>query len=88
MPIVRLPVNKKLNIKDYREDPGWEVFAETCAKNGRYMPQIPNWIPVRQITADGFNKIIAHCNGNIAADLVEINQKVNEELKRQNVLAD
>jgi len=88
MPIVRLPVNKKLNIKDYREDPGWEVFAETYAREGRYMPQIPNWIPVRQITADGFNKIIANCHGDIAADLVEINYKVNEELKRQNVLAD
>ena len=88
MPIVRLPVNKTLNIKDYHDDPRWEVFAETYAKEGRYMPQIPNWIPVRQITADGFNKIYASCDGDIPAVLKEINDKVNEELKRQNAWAE
>ena len=88
MPIVRLPVNKTLNIKDYHDDPRWEVFADTYAKNGRYMPQIPNWIPVRQITADGFNKIYASCDGDIPAMLKEINGKVNAELKRQNAWAE
>lgn len=88
MPIVRLPVNKTLNIKDYHDDPRWEVFADTYAKNGRYMPQIPNWIPVRQITADGFNKIYASCDGDIPAMLTEINDKVNAELKRQNAWAE
>ena len=88
MPIVRLPINKTLNIKDYHDDPRWEVFAETYAKEGRYMPQIPNWIPVRQITADGFNKIYASCDGDIPAVLKEINGKVNEELKRQNAWAE
>lgn len=40
-------------------------------------------IPVRQITADGFNKIYANCDGDIPTVLKEINDKVNEELKRQ-----
>lgn len=88
MPVVRLPVNKKLAIADYHPDPKWAVFAETYAKDGRYMPQIPNWIPVRQITADGFNKIYADCNSDISGLLKGINGKVNEELKRQNAWAE
>ena len=51
------------------------------------MPQIPNWTPVRQVAADGFNRIFADCGSDIPGELKTLDGKVNAELKKQNVLA-
>ena len=51
------------------------------------MPQIPNWTPVRQVAAEGFNRIFADCGSDIPGELKTLDGKVNVELKKQNVMA-
>ncbi|PLL68032.1 sugar ABC transporter substrate-binding protein, partial [Klebsiella pneumoniae] len=87
IPVVRLPVNKNVDVKAVYQDARWETFARLYNQQGRYVPQIPNWTPVRQVAAEGFNRIFADCNSPIAGELESIDGKVNAELKKQNVLA-
>lgn len=87
MPVVRLPVNKKVDIDSRFTDPRWKLFAEIYQKDGRYMPQIPNWIPVRNITAEGFNHILSDCKSDISGALKNVNNQVNDELNKQGVFA-
>jgi multiple sugar transport system substrate-binding protein len=87
IPVVRLPVNKRVDTQAVYNDPRWATFATLYAEQGRYVPQVPNWTPIRQITAEGFNRILADCNGDIAAELKTTNGKVNAELEKQSVLA-
>ena len=87
IPVVRLPVNKNVAVQAVYQDARWETFAKLYNEQGRYVPQIPNWTPVRQVAADGFNRIFADCNSNISAELKAVDVKVNAELEKQNVLA-
>ncbi len=87
IPIVRLPINKNVDVKNIYQDARWETFARLYNENGRYVPQIPNWTPVRQVTSDGFNRILADCGSDIAKELDATNGKVAIELEKQNVLA-
>ncbi len=80
IPVVRLPVNKNVDVKAVYQDERWETFAKLYNEQGRYVPQIPNWTPVRQVAADGFNRIFADCNSDISAELKTIDGKVNAEL--------
>ncbi|AUG99475.1 sugar ABC transporter substrate-binding protein [Prodigiosinella confusarubida] len=86
-PIVRLPVNKTIDANAVYHDARWKVFAEQYATDGRYVPAVPNWTPIRQLTADGFNRILSDCSSNIPAELGKLNVKVNAELSKQKVLA-
>lgn len=87
MPVVRLAVNKLVDTQEVYNDERWATFAKLYAEDGRYVPQVPNWTPIRQITADGFNRVLADCNSDIAAELKATNEKVNVELEKQQVLA-
>jgi len=87
IPVVRLSVNQSVDVKDVYQDERWAAFATMYNDQGRYVPQVPNWTPIRQVTADGFNRIFADCNSDIATELETINGKVNTELEKQNVLA-
>lgn len=86
-PIVRLPVNQNVDAKSVYKDERWATFATLYSEQGRYVPQLPNWTPVRQVAAEGFNSIFADCDSDIAAELEKVNSKVNKELQKQNVLA-
>lgn len=86
IPVVRLSINKNVDIKKVYNDPRWEVFANIYTENGRYVPQVPNWTPIRQITADGFNKILSTCDPSMDKQLAELDKKVNIELDNQKVL--
>lgn len=86
-PIVRLSVNKKVNVKEVYQDERWALFADLYAKSGRTVPDVPDWKPFRQVTADGFNKIMSDCSANIDAGLQQLDIKVAEELAKQGVLA-
>ncbi|MFT4172214.1 MAG: sugar ABC transporter substrate-binding protein [Rhodocyclaceae bacterium] len=87
IPIVRLSVNKNVDTKKIYNDERWALFADLYGKSAHYVPQVPNWQPIRQATADGFNRILADCNSNIEAGLKDVNAKVGEELAKQGVLA-
>lgn len=86
MPVVRLSINKQVDTKAIYNDPRWALFADLYAEHGRYIPQVPNWTPIRQVTAEGFNRILASCSSDIKAELAETNDKVNAELEKQKVL--
>ena len=86
-PIVRLPVNKKVNVKDVYQDERWALFADLYSKNGRTVPDVPDWKPFRQISADGFNKIMADCSSNVEAELKQLDAKMADELTKQGMLA-
>ncbi len=87
LPVVRLSVNKHINTEEVYNDKNWNTFAEQYASGGVYFPAVPNWKPIRQITSDGFNKILATCSSDIMQNLKELDVAVDNELNRQGVLA-
>ncbi|MEF2072627.1 ABC transporter substrate-binding protein [Consotaella aegiceratis] len=86
-PTVRLSINKKVDTLAVRNDERWATFADLYATSAHYFPQVPNWPPIRQMTSDGFNRILADCSSDIAANLADMDETVNAELDRQGVLA-
>ncbi|KQO75042.1 sugar ABC transporter substrate-binding protein [Rhizobium sp. Leaf262] len=86
-PIVRLPVNTKVDVNAVRNDPRWMVFKETFDKYGHYMPPVPNWTAIRTVTGEGFNRILAQCDANVAEELEALNTQVATELSGQNALS-
>jgi multiple sugar transport system substrate-binding protein len=86
-PLVRIAANSKVNAGAVFKDPRWEVVNEAYAKHGHYMPNVPNWTAIRQLTAEGFNKLLANCNDDIDAGLKDLNGRLERELAKQNVLA-
>ncbi len=86
-PIVRLPVNTKVDVNAVRNDPRWMVFKETFDKYGHYMPAVPNWTAIRTVTGEGFNRILAQCDADVANELEALNTQVATELSGQNALS-
>lgn len=86
-PIVRLPVNTKVDVNAVRNDPRWVVFKETFDKYGHYMPAVPNWTAIRTITGEGFNRILAQCDADVPTELEALNKLVATELSAQNALS-
>jgi len=86
-PVVRLPVNRKVDVRKVYRDERWDLIQELYSKNGRYVPRVPNWQPIRQVTAEGFNRVLASCGSNIDQELAALSDKVNAELAKQQALA-
>ena len=78
-PLVRISVNSKVNAGAVFNDPRWDTVADAYAKHGHYVPSIPNWTAIRQLTAEGFNKLLANCNDNVEAGLKDLNEKLERE---------
>ncbi|WP_051241164.1 ABC transporter substrate-binding protein [Vibrio litoralis] len=87
LPVVRLSVNKNINTEKIYNDSNWNTFSQQYAEGGVYFPAVPNWKPIRQITSDGFNRILSSCSTDITDSLKDIDTAVNSELSRQGVLA-
>ncbi len=85
--IVRLPVNKTVNMDAERNDPRWDQFADVYTNGGRYFPHVPNWTPFRQSSSDSVNAIVANCGSNTKAELDKLAGKFTEELTKQGVAA-
>ncbi|TQS70070.1 sugar ABC transporter substrate-binding protein [Rhodobacteraceae bacterium] len=85
-PLVRLPVNEDIDVLKMRNDPRWEVYQKTFQDYGHYMPSVPDWTPIRQMTGEGFNTILAQCDGDIPAQLAGLNDQVADALRDQDVL--
>ena len=86
-PLVRLPVNKNVDVNAIRKDPRWQTFKEVFDKYAHYVPPVPNWTPIRMLTAEGFNGILADCNSDIPGQLKAIDEKMAAELRKQKALA-
>jgi multiple sugar transport system substrate-binding protein len=83
---IQLPVNEKVKVSDVRDDPRWDVFAEAYQKSGHYAPNIPSWTPVRQMTADTVNALLADCTLDLKAELTKLDGKLTAELLTQGIL--
>lgn len=86
-PLVRLPVNKNVDVNAIRQDPRWQTFKDVFDKDGHYVPPVPNWTPIRMLTAEGFNRILSNCNADIPAELKTIDDAMATELGKQKALA-
>jgi multiple sugar transport system substrate-binding protein len=83
--IVRLPVNKTVDMQAERSDPRWDVFAKAYADGGRYFPHLPNWTAFRQSSAETVNGIVANCGADTKAELDKLATSFGAELTKQGV---
>jgi multiple sugar transport system substrate-binding protein len=84
-PIVRLPVNTKVDMAAIRQDPRWATFQQLYNSAGGYMPSVPNWAPFRQMAADALNAVMADCGSDVRSAMDALAARFSVELKRQNV---
>ncbi|MFI6585484.1 extracellular solute-binding protein [Embleya sp. NPDC050493] len=84
---VQIPVNTTVDISQIRTDPRWKTYAQVYQDSGRYAPSIPNWTPVRQVTADAVNALMADCGLDINAKLRELDKQLADILKEQGIAA-
>ncbi len=84
--VVRIPVNTNVNVSEVRGDPRWKIVEEAYAENAKTFPWNIDFLPFRQIAADGMNAIMADCNSDIKANLKKIDEGFNAELQAQDLL--
>jgi multiple sugar transport system substrate-binding protein len=84
-PIVRLPINTKVDVGAVRKDPRWATFQQLYNSAGGYMPSVPNWAPFRQMAADALNAVMADCGSDVRSAMDGLAAQFSVELKRQNV---
>jgi multiple sugar transport system substrate-binding protein len=84
-PIVRLPVNTKVDLATVRKDPRWATFQRLYNTAGVYLPSVPNWAPFRQLAADALNAVMADCGSDARAAMDQLAAQFSVELRRQNV---
>ena len=84
--IVRIPVNDQIVMSDVRDDQRWNTFQEIYDEYGRYVPQVPNWTPFLQMSADAFNGLIADCDADVGTTLDTLDGRFTDELAEQEVL--
>jgi multiple sugar transport system substrate-binding protein len=87
-PVVRLPVNPSVDAAAVRKDPRWDVFDKAYANAGRYFPRVPNWTPIRQVSAETINALAADCGLDVRTELGRLNARIAGELRDQKVLAE
>jgi multiple sugar transport system substrate-binding protein len=87
VPVVRLPVNSTLDAVTVTGDPRWKVFQDAYTNNAKEFPSAVQWVPIRNAAADGLNKVLADCSGNVKAGLDATAQAVAKVLEDQGALA-
>ena len=75
--IVRLPVNKTVDMAAERQDPRWKVFQESY-DFAVYAPPVPNWAPIRQTSADAINTVWADCSADVKTAMDGLNTKLTQ----------
>jgi multiple sugar transport system substrate-binding protein len=83
--IVRLPVNKAVDMQAERQDKRWELFANAYTNGGQYFPHLPNWTNFRQASAETINGLVANCGSNTRSELDKLAATFKNELSKQGV---
>ncbi|GIH10245.1 sugar ABC transporter substrate-binding protein [Rhizocola hellebori] len=81
--VVRLPVNKNVDLTKVRQDTRWVVFDKVYKEVGKYSPVVPEWTPFRQASAETLNAIVSDCASNPKAEMAKLAEKFTAELKKQ-----
>jgi multiple sugar transport system substrate-binding protein len=85
--IVRLPVNKNVDITEVLKDQRWTDNLRLYSEKGKYLPNVAGWGALRQSSAETVNKVVANCGSDPKAELDTLNQKFGETLKKNDALA-
>lgn len=81
--VVRLPVNTTLEAGEVYADDRWQVTADAYADASETFPWNINFIPFRQVLADGMNAMMADCESDLPALLEGIDAGFETELANQ-----
>jgi multiple sugar transport system substrate-binding protein len=85
--IVRLPVNKNVDITAVMNDQRWTDNLRLYNEKGKYLPNVPGWGTLRQDSAETVNKVISSCGSDAQKELDTLNTKFGETLKKYDALA-
>ncbi|NHI16546.1 ABC transporter substrate-binding protein [Microbacterium excoecariae] len=85
-PVVRLPVNENVDVAEVTGDERWGITADSYAEDSKAFPWNINFIPYRQILADGMNAMMADCSSDIPAGLEEIDAQLTAQLETDGLL--
>ncbi|ALG07961.1 hypothetical protein AOZ06_14470 [Kibdelosporangium phytohabitans] len=83
-PVVRLPVNKNVDVKTVLNDPRWDTTKQVYESAGRPFPAVPNFQPFRQKTSESLNKIFT-CTTDTKAELGKLAGELKKELSTQGI---
>lgn len=84
-PVVRLPVNENVDVAAVTQDERWTVVADSYNDDSKAFPWSIDFIPFRQILADGMNAMAADCSSDIPGTLQQIDEQFQAELERQDL---
>ncbi|WP_253776115.1 ABC transporter substrate-binding protein [Goodfellowiella coeruleoviolacea] len=82
-PVVRLPVNRTVDVHATYQDPRWDLVASSYAEDARPFPNVPNFQPFRQQTAEALNTIFASCTDDVPGELGALATALTAELQAQ-----
>lgn len=85
-PIVRLPINTKVDIHQVLNDPRWDLDKKIYDESGVYVPILPDWQEIRQVAADALNAQLSTCAPGTTA-LPAVNKAISDQLSKDGVLA-
>jgi multiple sugar transport system substrate-binding protein len=83
-PVVRLPVNKTIDVKSVLNDDRWATTAQVYQTSGRPFPAVPNFQPFRQKTSETLSKIFT-CGTDTKAELTKLAGDLKKELTSQGI---
>lgn len=84
--VVRVPVNESLDVVEITGDERWRIAADSYAEDARAFPWDINFLPYRQILADGMNAMMADCSSDIDAGLADIDAQFTDQLDTDGLL--
>ncbi|RCG32531.1 sugar ABC transporter substrate-binding protein [Sphaerisporangium album] len=84
-PVVRIPVNKNVDMLAERKDDRWALIAKVYQESARTFPQVPNWQPFRQKTSETLNSLFATCDADVRGALGKLAADYRTELATQKV---
>lgn len=85
-PVVRLPVNQDVDVVEVTGDERWGVVQDSYDDDSESFPWDINFIPYRQIVADGMNAIMADCGSDIAGGIADIDAQLTAQLETDGLL--
>ncbi|WP_069814031.1 ABC transporter substrate-binding protein [Streptomyces sp. TP-A0874] len=85
-PVVRLPVNRKLDAAEVLGDDRWKTVQQAYDESSRTFPSDIDFTPVKQTVAEGLNRVFADCGSDVPAALRKLDEEVAAELRAQDLL--
>ncbi|MBE1877631.1 ABC transporter substrate-binding protein [Myceligenerans pegani] len=79
-PVVRIPVNENVDVGAVKDDERWNLVADAYA-DSKHFPWSIDFLPYRQIVADGMNAVAADCQADAAAGVSEVQAQLVAQLE-------